>query len=252
MKLRLLIIAIICLAIGAGIGYKLIPHSIQSTPSNMIDGSKTIPLSIVSLHQDVSSSPSVDIEYPQFPSLPKDFNDSISSAVNEKLAQFKKDAAENDAARKATADPAAKASPSDYSFIASWQEAQINDRYVSFIIRFDSYTGGANGIQEMQTFNYDIGRGMPIGLSDLFPNDPEYLKRVSDVSREQLTGSMTAVAGGQIQTDMLDQGTEPIAENFKDFTFTGYAVNIYFPKYAVAPGAFGEQHVTISRSEKAY
>jgi hypothetical protein len=45
------------------------------------------------------------------------------------------------------------------------------------------------------------------------------------------------------------EGTAPTAENYQNFTFTENILTIYFPKYSVAAGAFGELHVDIPRSE---
>ncbi len=212
----------------------------------------SVPMTLVTIHEDASTSPSVSVEYPQFPSLPADLNTAIASSTLSRLAQFRQEAADNAAARAATTPADSNASAdipmSDYSFIASWQEAQVNDRYVSFIERYDLYSGGANENQEVQTFNYDVTGKQMMTLADLFPNVPDYLNKISDATRQQLTASMEQASNGNVPTDMLDAGTLPTADNFANFTFTDDLVNLYFPKYAVAPGAFGEQHATIVRS----
>ncbi|MDE1975316.1 MAG: DUF3298 domain-containing protein [Patescibacteria group bacterium] len=233
------------------------------------NGASTTPVVIVSIKENASTSPQVNIEYPQFPGLPVGLNDAIASATLSRLADFRQAAGYTMKARAATGDPRAVISPSDYSFIASWQPTQMNSRYISFIERYDSYTGGANENQDLQTFDYEAdgtgsggttadnasGRsidssgssGKMLTLADMFPGVSDYLTQVSYIARSQLTDSLAQASGGNVQISMLNNGTTPDSANFRNFTFTDYAVTIYFPKYAVAPGSFGEQHVVISR-----
>ena len=201
------------------------------------------------IDEDASNTPSVAVEYPQFPALPADFNTTIAKSVNDRLADFRATVKDNDASRKATALPSELAIPlSAYSFIATWEPIQVNNKYVSVIVRYDAYAGGANGDQELETFNYDVGANKILALVDLFPNSSDYLKQISVLVRKDLTASMDKASDGNVPTDMLNAGTEPTADNFMNFTFTDDAVTFYFPKYAVAPGSFGEQKATIARS----
>lgn len=208
-----------------------------------------VPITIQTIKEQASTSPQVSVEYPQFPTLSAAFNTSIEKSVTDRLAQFRTEAAENYKARKTTAPVDEHVSPSDFTFIATWEPAQINARNVSFIIRFDSYIGGANENQELQTFDYSVDKKMAIGLTDLFPNSPDVLQQLSSISSSQLAAHMQEAAGKDVPLDMMKEGTAPKAENFQDFTFTEKALTIYFPKYAVAPGAFGEQKVAIPLSD---
>lgn len=252
--LTIVIVAIVVSLVTFVVTFTSLPRQ-ASAPNiaNAPAGGSIIPISIVALYENASTSPSVSIEYPQFPSLPADFNASIAKAVTDRLADFRQAAADTETARDATANnltgqPGASIPPSAYSFMASWQLTQINSRYVSFIIRFESYSGGANGNDELQTFNYDIAARKIVNLGNLFPKRADYLSAIADIARHQLNESLNGTSNGNAPTDMISAGTEPTAANFADFTFTDYIVTIYFPKYAVAPGSFGEQHVDIPRS----
>jgi len=250
---RTIFAAIIVTVVAFFVGYSIAPNIARApgstnAPKTAPGGSSVIPISIISLRESASTSPSVSIEYPQFPSLPTDFNDAIASSVTGRLADFRKESADNEAARHATAAPGADIPPGAYSFIATWQLTQINDRYVSFIVRYDMYTGGANENQELQTFNYDMAAHKVMSLGDLFPKRADYLKALADIARSQLNESLYGSSNGNAPADMITAGTEPTADNFANFTFTDYIVTIYFPKYAVAPGSFGEQHVDVPRS----
>lgn len=209
-----------------------------------------IPVNIISIDQHASTSPSISIEYPQFPSFSKEWNAAIVSSTENRLKQFNADVADNTKARGrfAGATPSAAIPMSAYTFIAAWQPAQITRRYVSFVEHYDSYSGGANGDQDVQTFNYDAAAKKAVTLDDLFGSVPAYLSKISILARTELIQSLGANSNGNIPTDMVNAGTEPVPDNFANFTFTDQSVTFYFPKYAVAPGSFGEQQVTFPRS----
>jgi hypothetical protein len=243
------VILIIIAIIVVGYGFTKHPNTVTSPSVTAVPtGSTVSTLSIVSIHETASSSPQVNVQYPQFSSLPPSANEDIASSTKSRLADFRDTVAENMAARFATGGSHDEISSSSYSFNASWQPAQVSDRYVSFIIRYDSYSGGANENQEIQTFNYDVASGTPLTLEDLFPNISKLLQKISAIAREQLRSSLSSAAPGYTPDQMLSEGTAPLDENFSNFTFTDNAITFYFPKYAVAPGAFGEQRVVISRS----
>ncbi len=227
-------VIILVVIVAIVIGYSMTQHSTtvtSPTVTNAPTGSAVSSLSIVSIYDDASTSPQLNIEYPQFSSLPPSANEAIASATMSRLDDFKATAINS------------------YSFMATWEPAQVNTRYVSFIERYDSYSGGANENQEVQTFNYNVASGTPITLQELFPDVADPLKPISILVREQLRESLSAASPGYSPGQMLSEGTAPIAENFANFTFTDDTITFYFPKYAVAPGAFGEQHVTIPRSD---
>jgi len=234
------------LFVAAGLASSLV-FSCASSMANIPQGATATPMTIVSIEETASTSPTVTIEYPQFPALPAALNSAIASATMSRLAAFRETAAETMKARAATGDAAAVIPASAYQFIAYWQPSQINSRYLSFIERFSSYAGGANGNEQLQTFNYDIARHSFVSLADLFPDAPDYLATVAAMARSQLANSMNSASAGHAPLAMMDAGTAPTPANFRNFTFTNDLVTIYFPKYAVAPGSFGEQHVTIIR-----
>jgi len=249
---KILVVILIVIA-AIVIGYGLTKHSttVTTTPAVTTSptGSTVSTLSVVSIHENASDTPQVSIEYPQFTSLPPSADEAIASSTMSRLADFRETVKENMAARFATGGTHDEIASSSYSFNATWQQAQISDRYISFIIRYDSYSGGANENQEVQTFNYDVASGTPITLEDLFPNVQKPLQKISSIVRQQLRSSLASASQGNVSDQMLDEGTAPLDENFANFTFTDNAITFYFPKYAVAPGSFGEQKAVILRSD---
>ncbi|MFA6495272.1 MAG: DUF3298 and DUF4163 domain-containing protein [Candidatus Paceibacterota bacterium] len=239
-----MILAAFCLGILVTVSWRgawLMPNASRNASSSL-------PISIVSLHDTSSKLWALNVEYPQFSFAPAAFNKEISDAVNGQLADFKKNAQDNWQARQATTPsgtPVEQFPSSPFDFMVTWESAQINDHYISIVVRFSSYEGGAHGLEELQTFNWDLPLRHDVALADLYPTTVDYLAKISQLSREQLAGSLESASGGNVQTDMLDAGTTPTVDNFKNFTFTNYLVTIYFPKYQVAPGAFGEQRITL-------
>jgi len=219
-----------------------------TTPAPGTSAATQVPVTIQAIKENASSSPTVSVEFPQFPTLPAGFNAAIQSAVLGRLSAFKSDAADNYRARQATAPADEHISPSDFSFIARWEPVQINGRYVSFIERFDSYTGGANENQELQTFDYDVAGAREMSISDLLTGTTT-LAEISQIAHDQLVAHIGDVGGPDAPTDLVDAGTAPTPDNYADFTFNDYMLTIYFPKYAVAPGSFGEQRVDVPMAQ---
>lgn len=182
-------------------------------------------------------------EHPRFPSLPG-LTSEIDAYVEDSIEQFTKTVQENDAARRDTAPPGEGSLDFAYNFSIVWKPAQINSRYVSLVLHMDAFEGGANLRQEVRSFNYDVQAERAVTLADLFPSDPAYLQRVSAYARQVLEGNL----GENTTPDFLDEGTRPVLENFSRFTFTDDLVTFTFPKYQVAPGAAGEQTVTMPRN----
>jgi len=77
-------------------------------------------------------------------------------------------------------------------------------------------------------------------------SSPAFEKLAQLTSQEvtsQLQGSGWKV--DDILKRMIEQGTKPTQENFKDFNFTYNSLIIYFQKYQVAPGAAGPITITL-------
>ncbi len=242
------IINVICLILLAFILGTFTPRFAQ-----YISPAKTqniLQMSVVNVHDDTNSLYKFAIEYPQFIALPDEFNASISGLVSQKLADFKKTSSDNWQARIATASPGStpEIPKQPFYFSVGWEPKQINSRFVTFILRISSFDGGANGREELSTFNYDVSKGKVVALADLFPQNGQYLKAISDASRQQLIGDLNISSGGHAPVDMIWQETEPNENNFKNFTFDDNMLQMYFPKYQVAPGVFGEEKVILQRS----
>jgi hypothetical protein len=200
-------------------------------------------LEIISLRHESTELYRLVGEYPQCDGL-EEFNRGIRDAVESRLAAFKKECRENWDARQAALSPGpAKgehpAEPPCY-FGVSWVPKQINGDFISILVRFDIFSAGANMSNDFESFNYDVKNKRSLELADLFTGEPDVLSRVSGFARERL-GASLAAAG--MKTDLLEAGTEPKPENFRNFVFDEDTITFYFPECRVAPCAAGPQEV---------
>ncbi len=208
-----------------------------------------IDVAMVSVRDTSNQLYKISGEYPQFGTASPAFNESIANFVNGDIATFKSSSAANIAARQATMSSGTKNTipPQSFTFMTSWEPTQINDRYISITVRTSYYDGGANGSEDVKTFNYDIQNGKILGLGDLFPNVTNYLGKIAAIAQAELKNSVIDASQSIAQMDMLKQGTAPTSGNYANFTFDDDTVTFYFSKYQVAPGSYGEQKAVIVR-----
>ncbi len=204
-------------------------------------GSLSISISAIHQRDDFFN---VQAEYPQFKNAGENFNGKISDLVTGRIDDFKKNSLENWSARKATAPPESPLPDfpeQPFDFIAEWEPAQINDEYVSFVLKLYYYAGGAHGLNEVYGFDYDVQNRKEITILDFLNSSQQALDKLAGLARQnvslQLQNNGAKMDGFLKQ--MLEEGTAPTAENYANFTFNYDSLTVYFQQYQVAPGAFG-------------
>lgn len=191
----------------------------------------------------------IDVKYPQFVGVSQEFNDSIKRAATLDIEDFKKGAIADRQARLDTATTPEEradilANPWQYGYQAEYTIIQNNDRYISVLMHQSGFNGGAHGYDVIHTFNYDRQAQKEMTLADFYPNDPNYLQSLSQISLVQLR---TKLGEDWYVDDMAQEGTRPTIENFSQFTFTDDMITIHFQQYQVGPYAIGQQTVEIQR-----
>lgn len=205
-----------------------------------------------------------DVKYPYFKNVDNSFNLSIEKLLKDKIEESKKISKENWQARYDTqveGDNISKVPPEDekFSFYSDFKVIQSNSDYISCVLTYGGFTGGAHGYEDNVSFNYNVKDKKNIELKDLFPNNPKYLEYISEKSRESLQKTFATVSEDDkkyatekelkvIVDDILasiESGTEPKEENFSIFTFTKDKVKIYFAQYQVGPYTLGSPEVDI-------
>jgi hypothetical protein len=112
---------------------------------------------------------------------------------------------------------------------------------------FEFIVGTAHPSYFTQTYNSDFNASV-ISFPDLFIKDSGFMKFVSEYCRNSLIEQQKQASAEPI-TDMIDDGTKPIADNYKNFVVDDKGITIIFNPYQAGPYAVGEQRVIIPKSE---
>jgi hypothetical protein len=241
----ILIVAAI-LAVGVNLGIKMNESFIEKKEENGLQ------VSVISISQ-TDSFYNIQVEYPQFKEVDAAFNKEISDLILGEIDSFKKEAKDNWNARNATlatGETPATNPPSPFDFIASWTPTQINKEYVSFSVNIYYFVGGAHGVTEVNAFNYDVIKKADITINDFLGNSQQALQKLSQIAAQQVTSQIQS-NGVQIDdflTQMIQQGTQPTADNYRNFNFNYDSLIIYFQQYQVAPGYLGPLTVILYKN----
>lgn len=244
---------------------KIIENNFSDLPQNqaILIIPDTYESRVMSVNDDYMN---FDVKYPYFKNAPSSFNDSITDLLNKKIADNKQTAKENWTARYDTQEkgeniPKIPTSDEKFSFYSSFTIIQSNDYYISFVLNYGGFMGGAHGYEMNTTFNYDLKNNKVLTLADMFSAGTDYLKYLSDESRKYLIAQYATVSEEDKKSSSQDaikeytdnivnainQGTEGKEENFSIFTFTPDKVKIYFADYQVGPHAIGMPEVEVER-----
>jgi hypothetical protein len=122
-------------------------------------------------------------------------------------------------------------------------ETKAGPHTLTYIVNVASYTGGAHGLEAPSTFTFDAATGKQLALADLF-TDTGYLARLSSIARTDLP----AMEGDYANPEFIADGTEPTADNFKNFYIEGDTLYLLFPPYQVAPYVVGTVELPVKLS----
>jgi len=208
-----------------------------------------------------------EVKYPSFKNASPDFNSQIETLIKTQMDDHVKISEENWQARYDTQGegeniPRVPVKDEDkFSFFSDFVIVQSNPIYISFVLKYGGFSGGAHGYENIISFNYDVKNQKVITLKDLFVNNSQYLNTLSLKSREYLNKQFATVSEEDKKNSTpeaikeyidniistIEEGTMPIEENFSIFTFTGDKIKIYFSQYQVGPYSMGMPEVEIDR-----
>ncbi|ETB64008.1 TPA: DUF3298/DUF4163 domain-containing protein [Candidatus Nomurabacteria bacterium] len=205
-----------------------------------------------------------DIKYPQFKQVDNSFNENISNLIKEQIKDTKEVSSENWQARYDTQMEGEnigkypKTDDEKFYLYSDFNIIQSNPYFISFILTYGAYTGGAHGYEAKVSFNYDVLNKKVLMLKDVFSPSFNYLEYLSKESRDYLYKEYAEVKNGEEGDEnmkdyfdgikeMIDMGTEKKEENFETFTFTKEKIKIYFSQYQVGPYAIGMPEVEFYR-----
>ena len=195
----------------------------------------------------------INIVYPQITGLDA-YNQKAKSIVDNEINNFKTNSLENDKAVKDTDPTGYTEFPRIYDLEIGYDKGIINNSIVSTVFNIYSFEGGAHGSSASIALNYNTDKKSEIKLADLFPNDKNYLQKISDYCIKDLIKQITTYGGAEMtDNSWIEEGAGPKEENYSVFlinpsTSSGQAtITFYFQKYQVAAGAAGDFKVIYPR-----
>jgi hypothetical protein len=193
-------------------------------------------------------------EYPEFSNASLEFNKKIADIVKNSIKEQSVNSEDNWMSRFETKSPDDKIEkiPNKEERFQLESSVRIirNDKdVISFILDIYEFSGGAHGNSSIYTFNYNVVNQKEITLKDVSNGDQNFIKKVSDKTRDILKKDLAKRAEVDLEdfgSEMLYSGTEPNEENFSLFTLPEEGkITFHFPSYQVAPYVFGASEVTL-------
>lgn len=233
----------------------------EENTSLIID--KSYEVMSINVNDDYST---FEVKYPYFKYSGEEFNNKIKLLLDEQIESQKINAKDGWQARYDTQEngdniPKTPAKNDKWQFQSDFTILQSNMNYISFVLRYSGFTGGAHGFENIVSFNYDIKNKKVLSLREVLSNKSNYLEYISDKARLYLKKNFATLTEEDKKNsseeaikeyiknteDMINLGTEPKEENFGVFTFTPDKVKIYFSQYQVGPYSIGMPEVEIDR-----
>lgn len=108
-------------------------------------------------------------------------------------------------------------------------EIKTNERGIlSLSLTVYSFTGGAHGMTIVKSLTFDVATGKQYELKDLFKDDSQYVKVLSDI---------IAIKIKDWETLLLDEFT--LIRSDQDFYLADHSLVIYFQLYEISPYVAG-------------
>lgn len=189
----------------------------------------------------------IELEYPQLkaplPANGQKFNQLTGGYIAKRVADFKKDAAE--VMKAFTAQELNGNWKGIDSYIGGGYDVIHADaRLISIHMMVEQMViGNAHPWHQPETFNYDLAKGREVTLAELFKPGSDYLDTLSRLARVELRRQDKE--NGGYNSEIIDEGTKPKADNFKRFTLGRKGLTLVFEEYQVAPYVAGPQSILI-------
>ncbi|MHA6259426.1 polysaccharide deacetylase family protein [Sporosarcina sp. CAU 1771] len=195
---------------------------------------------------------SIDSNYPGIKIVTEIFNDpfapsaiqypqSIHKSFNQKISTYKQQAKEIYSAKMNENRVKQLDIPGELNI--SFETFSHQSGNYSFVLVNTSYSGGANGSTEIQSFHLNPKTGEEITIQDLFSSDDKHLELVSKLVREKLFED--PAYSKSIYPEKAQLHTEPSWNNFSNFAVSDEEIYFYFDRYPIAAKSAGVPIVSI-------
>lgn len=133
-----------------------------------------------------------------------------------------------------------------YEFMVTNSVYEYED-FTSIHLQIYSYVGGAHYIREDKSYYFRTRTGEELHLNN-FLVDEYALGKLAELSVDYIEKYFEEKQI-DLSSNMVEEGTKPIFENYTHFTFRQDGLEILFPPYQVASWADGEIRITIPYKE---
>lgn len=130
----------------------------------------------------------------------------------------------------------------NYTLFANY-EARLGSEYDTFVFLISIDFGGAHPNHYYTTITFDKDENV-LSLQDVLVREvgiSNFLPKISELSRDIISKRL----GENTNVEMLNAGTEPNFDNFRNFYIDGESIVFLFEPYAVAPYAYSTQEAKI-------
>jgi len=236
----------------------------QSFPKNNLIDSKTFEIRVMKIDDPYVK---YEIKYPHFLYANRELNNGIKKFIQEASRAHGITSRENWLTRYNTQEEGGfitkvpSSEEEKFYFFVDFEIIQSNSNYISLLLKYGGFSGGAHGYENKSSLAYDVSQKKYLGLKDLFPDNPGYLKTLSVISRDKLKDQLVqSIKEGEVGlkeeslnnyanniVSAIELGTEPKEENFNTYTFTPDKIKVYFAQYQVGPYSIGMPEIEIDR-----
>lgn len=233
------IVIIIVLVVLAAIVYLAFFYKTAEAPKieDNTTNTEVKSLSIIGSSKQISAEGyEVDFKFPV--TGEEKIDNEISSLVDQLVSTFE------DEAKSFLPNPSGE--DRAYTLIANY-ESKLGDKYDTIVFLMSVDFGGAHPNHFYRTVTFDKNQSV-ISIEDFLKREfvgVEVLDKISNLTREKISTKLAE----NVNQEMLNAGTDPDLDNFKNFYVDGEAVVFLFEPYAVAPYAYSTQEAKITFDE---
>lgn len=121
-------------------------------------------------------------------------------------------------------------------FLGTGYSVQVNNSdYLSLMINYNEYTGGAHGNYFSEAFTYDVKNEKVLSLNDLFLDGVDYMTPLQENVLKAIENKRSTSEYG----DQLHSWYEGLEEELITFTLEAEGLGIHFQPYEIGPYAEG-------------
>jgi hypothetical protein len=134
-----------------------------------------------------------------------------------------------------------------WELLGDFTFSQPSTNAISIVSEIFTYLGGAHGLTDFVSHNYDVNSGKKLNIKDIFQYPDTAIKLMSTWCIKVLTKRLSDEGWDDMK--MLQEGAAPNLNNFSCVSLTPEGISIIFQQYQVAPYAAGYQRVEMPLNE---